>query len=250
VFQAGGTGTFDAGQVIVQFSSANSASVQNIIATTQSSGAFKTTLGYNAGGSGTGAFNTCIGQTAGQSLTTAQGNTLIGSQAGLGITTGNNNTIVGSYQGSAALANTFAAYDGAGNNKLTVSQTNALSIGTSGTGAIGSVLTSQGSGQVTWTYTNVLEYAFYTQSSTIPTTSQDVFFANCSAGSFTLTLPPASGNGGKAFYIKRTDTVVANTLNIASSGGLIEGASSSTQGPGVAVYYISDGTNWWELANG
>jgi hypothetical protein len=76
------------------------------------------------------------------------------------------------------------------------------------------------------------------------TTSDEVVLANAALGSFTLTLPTASGNTN-LFAVKKIDSS-GNSVNVAASGGQnIDGGSTAT----VRVQYasisvVSDGSNW------
>ena len=80
----------------------------------------------------TGGNNTALGLAAGQDVTTASNNTLIGRNTGRGITTGSNNTILGAnVTGLAAgLANNIILADGAGNQRLNITSTGNVGIGT------------------------------------------------------------------------------------------------------------------------
>lgn len=81
--------------------------------------------------------------------------------------------------------------------------------------------------------------------------SDDFVSGNASGGSFTLTLPDATLNTGKVFYLKRADQTLANTITIATtSAQTIDGASSQslvTQHEEFAV--VSDGSNWQILTH-
>ena len=233
VFQAGGAGTFDAGQVIVQFSSANSAAVQNILATTMAVAPFTTTLGYNAGAA----------------LTTGANNVFVGKGAGSIITTGSNNTIVGNYNGGGPdLQGATILADGAGNQRLNIGSTGTLSLNGAGVGASGQVIKSFAAGNpAKWDYVNIVNFTNKTATSGLAV-SDNVVFADATAGAMTLTLPVASLVPGAQIYIKRIDST-ANVLTMASAGGLIEGLVTTTIGPMIAVQYMSNGTNWYELSN-
>lgn len=230
----------------------NNTAVGNQAGQNNQTGGYNTYIGYGAAPQATGNNGTYVGAGAGSAVTSGIGNTLIGKGAGSALTTGGYNTIVGNYAGdSAGMSSNFIAADGVGNRKLQVSSTGAFAVNGGGYGANGNVLQSTGTGGAPiWIMPNMLGVAFYTTSSLIPAgASQDVYFADASAASFTLTLPNAVGNQGYCFYIKRTDTNGANNLIISSAGGTIEGLATQIIGPSVAVQYISDGTNWWELAN-
>jgi len=80
----------------------------------------------------TGNNNTALGLAAGQDVTTASNNTILGYNTGRGITTGSNNTIIGAnVTGLAAgLANHIIIADGAGNQRLNITSTGNVGIGT------------------------------------------------------------------------------------------------------------------------
>lgn len=285
VFQAGGTGTFDGGQVIVQFSSANNSTTPVLTGTTEAVSPFRTLLGNGAGGSGTGTGLTAIGSGAGAAstsgnyntyfgylagsanligagntnigyqagkLATGGGNTLLGYNSGASVATGSNNTLVGTWTGSAALAGVVALSDGSGTLRQYFNNSGALSFDGTAFGTANHILKSSGTGAApTWGLANKVPTLNVSTDSTFSATQIfSTIFASAASGTITITLPPASGNAGITYTIKRIDSAGANSVNIASLGGLIEGGSSSNIGVLVAVTYCSDGTNWWELANG
>lgn len=70
-------------------------------------------------------------------------------------------------------------------------------------------------------------------------------------GAITVTLPVASENKGKAFWIKNVGAVGATTIDALGGVGfnLIDGSTTQTlpdQYDVMAV--VSDGTNWWILS--
>jgi hypothetical protein len=99
----------------------------------------------------TGSNNTGVGQRAGQSITTGTNNTLIGFNADVSSSTANNETVIGK------------GATGSGDNTVQLGNTSVTNVNTSGTitaGAItipntdgtnGQVLTTDGSGALTWT---------------------------------------------------------------------------------------------------
>lgn len=221
------------------------------IATSAATGT--TAIGYNAlNALTTGAGNTTLGSTTGALLTTGGGNTLIGNGAGSVLTTGSNNTIIGAYPatGAATLTGAVILSDGAGNARFYASSTGAVSFNGTNFGSDGQVLKSIGTaGAPTWSAVNQVKYRTVTATNAIIATD-NVVFADATAGSMTLTLPSASLYGGLTLTVKRIDSVGANVLTIASAGGNIEGLPTQTMGPGIGVCYCSDGANWWELSNG
>lgn len=89
--------------------------------------------------------------------------------------------------------------------------------------------------------------AYVTKTTTYTAASTDEFI-NCSAsgGSWTLTLPTASGIAGKWYIIGRSDQTLANIVTVDGNGSETIGGSTTkklaTQGE--MLHIVSDGTNW------
>lgn len=75
------------------------------------------------------------------------------------------------------------------------------------------------------------------------TGSDDTVFADASAGGFTLTLPNPTGNSGKIFEIKKTDTTY-NSVTVSSSAGIDTDTTQVLTVPGVNIRVQSDGTKY------
>lgn len=212
-------------------------------AITSSSNTF---IGYNAGALSTAGTNTAIGSTAGAALTTGTGNTFVGSGSGNVVTTGANNTIIGNYGGDAnTMANNFIAADGAGNRKLQVSNTGALSINGGGYGSVGTVLSSTGvGGAPVWTPASTQQIVNATSNYTIQV-ADSMIFANANSGGFTVTLPSATSSPGATFTVKRIDNNDTNILTVNSAGGLVEGVASVGVPINYGYQFVSNGTNWY-----
>lgn len=199
-----------------------------------------------------GAANTCIGYNSGTAVTTGNNNTFVGRNSGGIITTGSNNTFIGNYVGqSAALSGFVIISDGLSNQRIVVNNNGALSFNAAiDYGTDGFVLQTRGSGaESRWVNPNISPVAqFATNVSMLPNIS--VYFINCTSGNIIATLPSAAANVGLKITVKRVDQVAGNTLTVASAGGQVEGGATQDIGVSVAVQYCSDGTNWWELANG
>lgn len=77
----------------------------------------------------------------------------------------------------------------------------------------------------------------------------DVIFADCSSSSINITLPTASGVGGKKITIKRKATGGSNSLTIFASGSeQIDGSSNFTMFyANEATTIISDNSNWFRI---
>lgn len=71
-----------------------------------------------------------------------------------------------------------------------------------------------------------------------------VVLADASAGGFTVTLPSAVGrHGQQPLTVKRTSA--ANNVTVASAGGTIDGAATSTLASQYAsITVVSNGTDW------
>ena len=230
-------------------------------------GNYNTVMGYEAGLTMTGSQNTIIGASAGDQVTnggsntflgayagtqvsSGVGNTFVGANAGTTITTGSNNTFIGRYTGTITQSNCIALSDGVGTVRQFFNSFGAMAFSNLfDYGEQGEVLRTYGSnGLPYWDVVN--KFRVLSVGANMSLTAQyGAYFVNCTASSITLTLPPASSNTGATITVKRIDST-ANNLNIASSGGKIEGGSSSQIGVMVAVTFCSDGTDWWELANG
>lgn len=77
----------------------------------------------------------------------------------------------------------------------------------------------------------------------------DVIFADCSSSSINITLPTASGVGGKKIIIKRKATGGSNSLTVSASGSEeIDGGSNfSMFYANEATTIISDNSNWYRI---
>jgi hypothetical protein len=77
----------------------------------------------------------------------------------------------------------------------------------------------------------------------------DCFVAgDCTSAPLTFTLPPASGNTGRIFYVKKIDST-SNALVVVGSGSdTIDGSSSqSILGQWISLSLISNGTSYWRF---
>lgn len=218
---------------------------------TMTTALLNTFIGSNAGANTTGGTNTIVGGTANSLLTTGFANTLIGVGAGSNLTTGNNNTIIGNFTMPASSSSNYVVLaDGVGDLAVMFNDAGAMSFDGINYGTAGQVLRSNSTSlHPTWVNPNI-GFVQNVSATTGINAVDTVTFADASTGSFTLTLPAAGDAQGLTLTVKRTDTVGANVVTIASLGGTIEGLVTQTLGPGVSCIYCSDGTNWWELANG
>lgn len=77
------------------------------------------------------------------------------------------------------------------------------------------------------------------------TTSDDYIIADASSAAFTLTLPTAVGNTGKAFLIKKIDATVNAVTVDGNASETIDGATTQViNGRYGSLNIVSDGSNW------
>ena len=95
--------------------------------------------------------------------------------------------------------------------------------------------------------TGVLTVDTLTASATL-TTSQTVLLCDASGGAIVLTLPAASANTGRRYFIKKIDSS-ANTVTIdGNANETIDNALTIVISQQyVARFIVSDGSNWWVL---
>lgn len=105
-------------------------------------------------------------------------------------------------------------------------------------------VTGISAGSFTWTVTGI-------KTTTYTAAIGELVRVDTTGGSFTVTLPTASGNSGKQIAVKRT-TNSLNNLTVGTTGGqTIDGAGSVTMTSGTpmaCVIFVSDGTNWMCLS--
>ncbi|HSZ58685.1 MAG TPA: glycosyl hydrolase family 28-related protein [Tepidisphaeraceae bacterium] len=78
--------------------------------------------------------------------------------------------------------------------------------------------------------------------------ADETILANASTAAFTVTLPAASGNTGREYAVKKTDSS-ANHVTVATAGGNIDGAATySLNAQYNVVEVVSDGSNWQIIA--
>lgn len=77
------------------------------------------------------------------------------------------------------------------------------------------------------------------------TVSDYLILCNASGGGFTISLPTASGNTGKVFIVKKTDSALNGVVVDGNSSETIDGELTYTLGTQFeSVQIVSDGTNW------
>jgi hypothetical protein len=205
---------------------------------------WNTAVGVSALGLSTGGQNTAIGYGSLGNSTTGVFNIAIGYLAATSITTGNFNTIIGNYAGTAAMSNNIILADGAGNIRYQWNGTNnvfgnpisgtsaTFSLGISAVGGISFPETVGGSnyGGITGS-SSFLQIAAQngsailfkssnnTNAITISTVGKVDFGSTIGNGTFTYTLPSATGT-------------IAITSNLSAylplTGGTLTGALSGT----------------------
>lgn len=194
-------------------------------------------IGYNAvnGGVHTGTDTIAIGTEAGKILTSGTYNILIGYRAGDTITTGSNNVIIGKdidAQGATTSDQLSIqnAIFGTGNTGTGT---------TASTGKIGIFAPAPNSSlQVTGSMSQ--NYVAKTANYTLDGTD---YLVDCTANSFTVTLPTAVGITGRIYIIKNTGTATIITMATTSSQ-TIDGTTPPTITTLTPLRVMSDGANW------
>lgn len=72
-----------------------------------------------------------------------------------------------------------------------------------------------------------------------------VVFATAGVSGVSVTLPAAAANAGRAVAIKKMDAT-AGAVTVTAVSGAVEITSILNQGQ--SVLYVSDGFNWWAIA--
>lgn len=75
-----------------------------------------------------------------------------------------------------------------------------------------------------------------------------VVLADATGAAFTITLPPASGNSGKRYFIKKIDSSV-NAVTVDGDGSeTIDGDTTLVLSlEDEVIEIVGDGSNWWVL---
>lgn len=179
----------------------------------------------------------------------------VGYQAGFGDTTGSNNTFIG--YGAGATSNTYSSvfigyyagnFANVGNSKLLIANTNSTfpliygefnnnilaTPGKLGVGTQSPTSTLTVSGSLSGGYKSI------TAARTLDITD---YIVNCTANSFTVTLPSAIGITGRQYIIKNTGS--ATTITIATtSSQTVDGSAPGTVTTLAPYRVVSDGANW------
>lgn len=122
-----------------------------------------------------------------------------------------------------------------------------------GIGATGQYLRVSG-GIPAWQASTTASLSVVSKTTTYTATSSDDVIL-CSSSAFTMTLPAASSNSGKVFYIKKTDSSLSNIITIARAGSdtIVDGTSGRTSTTlntmDETITIISDGTATWYVLN-
>lgn len=137
---------------------------------------------------------------------------------------------------------TFDTAPPSGTNNINVIIGTLLSIGSPADGTVTRAKMAQGA---------LADLSYSTKTTTYTATdSDDLILADTSGGAWTLTLPAASGVGGKRLWIKKTSSDT-DALTIDGNGSeTIDGETSLTlNGEGAYIEIICDGSNW-HIING
>jgi hypothetical protein len=87
-----------------------------------------------------------------------------------------------------------------------------------------------------------VEMAYSAKTANYTITNAD-YAINCTANSFTVTLPTAAGIAGRVYVIKNTGT--ATTITVSTTGGqTIDGSATQSLTTPLALTVMSNGTNW------
>lgn len=178
----------------------------------------------------TGVQTTALGEAALRTHISGFWNTAVGYNTGIGITTGISNTIIGANVTGlpADLSNNVIIADGAGNRRINVIDN----------GFIGLSTTTPNSG-VHITTSLSLSYVSVTSVYTVLSTDYTV---DCTANTFTVSLPTATGITGRIYVVKNSG---AGTITLDPSGSeTIDGASTQVVVSGSFLMIQSNGANW------
>lgn len=197
---------------------------------TNTTGGLNAAIGYESLFSNTtGTNNNATGYRAGYDVTTGSTNVFSGFNTGRGITTGSNNTILGASITGLAAALTSTVILAAGGSIRFYSN----SAGLSGiaTAVPNSTLHVQGS----------LALAYVAKTAVYTATVSD-YTIDCTANTFTVSLPTAVGITGRIYVVKNSG---AGTITIDPSGAeTIDGAATATLVAGASITTQSTGANW------
>jgi len=176
-------------------------------------------FGYHALLSSTGSNNTGIGNNAGDNITSGAKNVIIGADADAQSATASNQVNI---------ANVFWATGASG--------TGTTPAGNAGVGTNAPNSTFHISGSFAGGYT--------AKTATYTATISD-YVINCTANSFTVTVPSAVGIAGRIYIIKNTG---AGTITMATtSSQTVDGTTPPTIAAGAVLQIMSDGANWIKL---
>jgi hypothetical protein len=163
--------------------------------------------------------NVVIGTLSGVNLSTATLNTFVGYTAGSGITTGSYNTVIGVKTGLATtLSNNVILADGQNNTRLQFD-------------AVG-----------TATFFGGIVKPYVAKTGTYVISATGDFAIDCTANTFTVTLPTAVGATGRIYSVKNSGT---GTITLAADGAeTIDGAANQTLIQYRVYTVMSNGAGW------
>ncbi len=106
-------------------------------------------------------------------------------------------------------------------------------------GSANQILQTNGSGVTSWAYPNTFAYVAKTANYTL---TADDYLVNCTANSFTATLPTAVSKTGQVFIVKNSG---AGTITVATtSSQTIDGSTTYSVAAGAWVTVMSNGANF------
>jgi hypothetical protein len=212
-----------------------------------------TFIGAGSGGNATGNSNTCVGDTSGFALTSGGDNTLIG-QGGGNITTGIRNTSIG----STTLPTAGSDYQIAIGYQATCGASEECCIGGINSGQSVTVIkpgrdnyTSLGDSSNRFTNVHVTGgvkrtvAAAVTASTHIIADDETVTRCDTTSNAITVTLPAASSNNGKLYWIVLETKPGANTVTVNPAGSDTINYSTDITNAGDGWSYMPIGTRWY-----
>ena len=139
--------------------------------------------------------------------------------------------------------------DNASSNAITISSSQAVTMSgltyPTTDGTANQVLTTDGSGALTFADTSSGGVEYVAKTTTYTASANEGIIANTSGGAWTLTLP-ASPSAGDKVFVADGDDWSTNNLTVARNGSTIEGSAAdfTMDYGGVNVGFIYDGSTW------
>ena len=139
--------------------------------------------------------------------------------------------------------------DNASSNAITISSGQAVTMSgltyPTSDGSANQVLTTDGSGALTFADTSSGGVEYVAKTTTYTASANEGIIANTSGGAWTLTLPASPSTGDKVFVADGGDWST-NNLTVARNGSTVEGSAADfvMDYGGVNVGFIYDGSTW------